>query len=189
VDIEIGIIDPSKDNWHLDNCMICELGIAQLDTNTGSISTVFDKICQEEQGCSPDSWVFTNTDLSYDDVIDSDYLISHKAAIQQIFDEGGYVTSWGHDFDLARLEHPLRGFIIPNKFWDPLKTLTKYMKIQDAYGRDKWASVKEAFLFFNPGQISPQNHRAIDDAIMEAELLYQSIVKWPELIDSWENYL
>jgi len=186
VDIEIGIIDLNKNKWDLDNCMICDIGIAKLDTITGSISKVFDKICQEKQGCSPDSWVFKNTDLSYDDVIDSDYLSSQKATLQQILDEGGHVTSWGHDFDLARLEH--RGFKIPNKFWDPLITLTKYMKIEGPYGY-KWPKVEEAYLHFNPGQICPQNHRAMNDAVIEAEIIYQSIRKWPELIDSWQDYI
>ncbi len=188
VDIETGTVDLDKDNWDIANCMICEVGIAELDTTTGSIAKVFDEICQEQHGCHPDSWVFNNTDLTYAEVIESDYLSSYKATLQKILDEDGYVTSWGHDFDLDRLEHKIRGFNIPNKFWDPKITLTEFMKIEGPYGY-KWPSVQEVYVHFNPRQIWHQNHRAIDDAVMEAELIYKSIVKWPELIDSWEKYL
>ncbi len=35
VDIETGVIEPTLNNYDTDNCLICEIGIVNLDLETG----------------------------------------------------------------------------------------------------------------------------------------------------------
>lgn len=188
VDIENGNIDSKRDPWHIENCVICEIGIAQLDLDTGRIKPIFCQICREDNHPDPNSWVFQETSLTCEEVSESNHFNEFKDELQKLFDELP-VTSWGHDFDLARLEHPSRGLVIPTKFWDPKTTLTDFLEIPSSYGYGyKWPKVTEAYEYFYSKKMR-QTHRAVDDALVEAEIIIKAIEKWPELKDSWEDYL
>ena len=58
IDIETGKFNPSIDNRDPDNCTICEIGIVNLNLDTGVVDTLFNKTCQEDELCSPCSWIF-----------------------------------------------------------------------------------------------------------------------------------
>ena len=74
VDIEHGNFDPDVNRFHSDNCTICEIGIVNLNLDTGIIDIVFNKTCRENKLCSPLSWVFQNSSLTYDEVTKSNHL-------------------------------------------------------------------------------------------------------------------
>ena len=88
------------------------------------------------------------------------------------------------------LEHPLRNFEIPQKYWDPMIILTDYLKIPFPSGGVgyKWPSFQEALEYFNPGKTLGQGHRAIYDAKIAAEIIFQAVKKWPLLINKWTDY-
>ncbi len=188
IDLETANYDPVQDNFSTENCMICEIGIVGLDTKTGRIEKVFNKTCREEQICHPDSWIFQNTTLTFNKVSGAEPISSFRDELQHILDRGIPVTSWGHDFDLSHLENTTRNFTIPMKFWDPKKVLADLLKIPGSYGY-KWPKVHEAYNFFHATQPFYEAHRALDDAKVEAEIIYQAIRKWPILEEKWASFV
>lgn len=189
IDIETGVIDPKKDPFDIDNNSICEIGVVKLNLDTGDIQTIFNRTCQDNHMCSPSSWVFQNTSLTHDEVTASEHIHDLKDVIQDILNKNP-VTSWSHDFDISLLEHPSRSFIIPVKFWDPKITLKNFLKIPQSLGYGyKWPKVQEAFEYFNPEKRYEQTHRAIQDARMSAEIIFQAVEKWAVLRNKWEEYV
>jgi len=190
VDIEHGNFNPEVNRYHSDNCSICEIGIVNLNFDTGVVDIVFNQTCREDKLGSPLSWVFKNTSLTYDEVTKSDNLRNFHEEIQEIFNTKP-VTSWNQKFDFKTiLEHPSRNFEIPLKFWDPMKVLTHYLKIPSSSGFGyKWPKLQEAFKYFNPGERLEQKHRAIDDAKIAAEIIFQAVKKWPELMNKWTDHV
>ena len=186
IDIETGVIEPTLNNYDIDNCLICEIGIVSLDLETGERRVVFDRTCQESPGAHPSSWVFRNTSLTLAEVTASPFFHELKPTIQELFDAKP-VTSWSHDFDLAILES--RGLNIPSIFWDPKTTLKHFLKINHPSGLGhKWPSVQEAHTYFNPDKPLQQTHRATQDAQIEAQIIHQAVQKWPELKNQWKDY-
>lgn len=185
VDLETGQIDTSKSLQDLENNVICEIGIANLDLDSGSIKPVFSQICKEDIAPNPKSWVFECTSLTCKQVSESNHFNEFKEQLQDIFNDN-LVTSWGHDFDLANLEH--RGLVIARKFWDPKRTLTNFLKIPSSeWDGFKWPKVTEAYQYFY-GKPMQQTHRAVDDAIVEAEIILKATEKWPSLKDNWKHF-
>lgn len=183
VDIETGNLNHEVNNFEPDNCTICEIGIVNLNLDTGVVDIVFNKTCREDKLCSPSSWVFKNTSLTYEEVTKSDNLRNFQKDIQDIFNTKP-VTSWNQGFDFKVLENSLKTLEIPLKFWDPMLVLTDYLKIPHASGYGyKWPKLQEAFEYFNPGEIIEQEHRAIYDAKIAAEIIFQAVNKWPNLIN------
>ena len=189
VDIEIGNIDVTKDKWAVENCLICEIGIVNLDLDSGEIKPVFDQTCREDISPDPESWVFKNTSLTCKMVNESTHLKDFKDELQKIFNSKP-VTSWNHEFDFKHLECPSRCLTIPTKFWDPKRTLKNFLKIPFDSGTGyKWPKVTEAFKYFYPNKKWQQNHRAIDDATIEAAIIFQATEKWPILKNEMEQYV
>jgi DNA polymerase III epsilon subunit-like protein len=180
LDIECGNIDP-KIAFRVSNDVICELGIVKLDLETGSTEVVLDETCKESQMCHPDSWIFQNSSLTHKEVMNSNNLHSIRPTIQEYFNQYP-VTAWNQNYDFPRLEHPSRGLKIPVKFWDPMIELTDYIKIPKAGGYGyKWPKLPEAYEFLF-GEILPHRHRAADDAMDAAKILFKAVKKWPSLL-------
>jgi len=189
VDIEIANIDVTEDTWDVENCLICEIGIVNLNLDSGEIIPVFNQTCREDDSPDPESWVFKNTSLTCQMIAESAHFEEFKDVLQEIFNRKP-VTSWGHDLDLDHLECPSRCLTIPSKFWDPKRTLTDFLKIPFDSGTGyKWPKVIEAFKHFYPDEKWQQNHRAIDDAKIEADIIYKAIEKWPNLKIKWEEFV
>jgi hypothetical protein len=182
VDIETASINPYI-KFKVENDIICEIGIVELNLDSGKITELFDQRCQEDKCFSPKSWIFKHSNLKYSEVVNSNYLGDFKDEIQSIFNDYP-VTAWNQSYDFRRLEHPSRGLKIENKFWDPMIMLTNLIKIphprRNGY---KYPSVPEGWKYFNPDTKFVHKHRAIEDAKDEARILYQAITKWPELKD------
>lgn len=190
VDIETGNLNLEVNNFEPDNCTICEIGIVNLNLDTGAVDTLFNKTCREDKVCSPSSWIFQNSSLTHEDVTNSNHLNNFHDEIQKIFNVKP-VTSYNQGFDFRILEHPSRNFVIPLKFWDPMLVLTDYLKIPSPSGgfRYKWPTLQEALEYFNLDEKIDQKHRAIYDARKEAELIFQAVKKWPVLINKWTDYI
>ena len=189
VDIEIANIDVTEDTWDVENCLICEIGIVNLNLDSGEIIPVFNQTCREDDSPDPESWVFKNTSLTCQMIAESAHFEEFKDGLQEIFNRKP-VTSWGHDFDLHHLECPSRCLTIPSKFWDPKRTLTNFLKIPFNSGTGyKWPKVTEACKCLCPNKKCKQDHRGLDDATIEAEIIFKATEKWPILKNEWEQYV
>ena len=188
VDLETAAHDPTKgDLRNLDNSLIIEIGIVRANLETGKIVPVFNQICREDKTCSGDSWIFRNSTLTSEQIAGSNHFDEYKQEIQDLFNQY-HATSWWHEFDFKRLEHHSRGLSIEKRFWDPVKTLAPFLKLppirKTGYKRPK---VKEAYRYFM-GKRLDHPHRALDDAIVEAEIIIKAVKKWPELLEDWQKY-
>ena len=77
-------------------------------------------------------------------------------------------------------------FRIP-KFWDPMIVLKPYMKFPQENGIGyKWPRLQQAYEYFH-GSNRPHRHRAVEDAFDAADIIYQSVLKWPVLLETWED--
>ena len=156
--------------------MICEIGLCFLNLKTGDIDPVFNVICQEENKKFDErSWIFRNSDLKYEDVINAPYLEDFREELQAIFNLNCPCTAYNQNFDFGFLE--FRDFKIRQKFWDPMLKLTPILKIPNIFRyamNYKWPSVWEAYNYFFPNELYIETHRALDDAIHEAKIVYET---------------
>ncbi len=152
------------------NGMICEIGIVSLNLINGKIEILFDQICREDGVINKRAWVFKNTNLTYEEVNEAPYLESFREELQNILDSGCPIGAWNQSFDFGFLES--RNFKIPIKFWDAMHKLTPIMKIPHNYFTYKKPNVQEAYNYFNDDKYI-EKHRALDDAIHEAEIIYK----------------
>jgi len=156
--------------------MICEIGLCFLDLETGDIDPIFNIVCQEENKKFDErSWIFQNSDLKYEDVANAPYLKDFRVELQAIFNLNCPCTAYNQKFDFGFLE--FRDFKIRQKFWDPMLKLTSILKIPNIsyYAKDyKWPSVWEAYNYFFPNERYIEAHRALDDAMHEAKIVYET---------------
>ena len=191
MDLETVNIDAKKTDqqYTVENCVICEIGIIKLDLDSGVTTPIFNNTCKEDINPDPESWIFKNTPITCEMVKQSPHFDDFKDGLQELFNKNP-ATSWGHDFDFDHLKSPLRSITIPTKFWDPKLVLTDLLKIPNPWREGyKWPRVAEAFKYFHPTSQWKQAHRAIDDAEIEADIIFRTVKKWPFLKDQWADFV
>jgi len=156
---------------------IVEVGIVELDLETGNKKILFDKVTHEK-GITlqevKNSWIINNSDLTIDDVRYSKRLDLLKKEIQEIinsYPDG--VTAYNNKFDFDFLES--RGIRFPKKLACPMILSTDILKIPSPrkFSNYKWPSVEEAYDFFFKGNDYVEKHRGADDAFHEADIVYE----------------
>ncbi|MHA1488571.1 MAG: 3'-5' exonuclease [Promethearchaeota archaeon] len=165
LDIETTALKPNSG-------IICEVGLCFLNLKTGNVDRIFDTICQEKKHIDPNAWIFKNSDLQYDEVINAPFIDDFKGVLQDLFDLKYPITAFNQKFDFGYLEN--RGFKIHEKFWDPMLKLMNILRIPGYYDRFKWPSVQEAWNFFFSDSDYIEKHRALDDAIHEAKIIHET---------------
>jgi len=167
VDCETTGLDPHYD-------IILEIGIVELDISTGKTKVLFDSLVKEPMFGEEHkySWIFENSDLSFDDVMNAPFLDEKIPEIQAIFSRSS-VTAYNKSFDLGFLKS--RGIRVPNELPCIMLTATNILKIPFLRGNKKykWPNCQESFKFFFPALDYIEKHRAADDAIHEAMILYE----------------
>ncbi len=167
VDCETTGLDPHYD-------FILEIAIVKLNLLTGETKILFDSIVKEPMFSEEhrNSWIFGNSDLSFDEVMKAPLLNEIKPEIQAIFHRSS-VTAYNKSFDLGFLKS--RGIHVPNELPCIMLTATNILKIPFLRGNKKykWPKCQESFEFFFPATSYIEKHRAIDDAIHEAMILYE----------------
>lgn len=165
VDIETTGLNPALN-------MIVEIAIVSLDLETGKTKIIYNELIKEQKFdiLHKNSWIFNNSDLTFEEVNSAAPLDIKK--LQSIFDKY-HITAYNKDFDISFLQH--RGFRIPNQLPCPMKLLTPILQLpsKNHYMGFKYPSLKEAWAATFPNKPYLQNHRASDDAIHEAELVYE----------------
>ena len=169
----IAIVDietTGKESIYTD--LIVEIGIVELDLETGVIETLFDSIVKESrfEEKHSESWIFEISDLTFEDVDNAPPFNQFIPELQEIVDNY-MVTSFNTEFDLGFLK--TRGIRITNELPCIMKTATNICKIPAFWGGYKWPKMQEAWDFFFPSSDYIEAHRALDDAVHEAQILYE----------------
>jgi len=174
----IGIVDIETTGFIKDGGLIVEIGIVSLDIVTGEIQPIFSSIVQEK-GFSekhlnhPYGWIFKNSDLRFEEVKNAPYLEDLLPEIQRIcdgFDNG--LTAFNKAFDFTYLKD--RGLSFKELNCIMLRaTPIVNLPPNPGFTDPKWPSVEEAWAFFFPDRAYTEKHRALDDALHEAEIAYE----------------
>ena len=116
------------------------------------------------------AWIFNNSDLKFEEFESAPSLNNLKNQIQEIFDHYS-LTAYNTSFDFGFMES--RGFVIKKDIPDIMAVAKKACKIMRAGGGYKIPKMQEAWdnLFPNTNYI--EKHRAVDDAIHEARILFE----------------
>lgn len=168
---------------------IIEVGICYLDLETKFITKLLDTTVREKhfetqfdarslEAC----WVFKNSDLTTDDIRNGPAWEEKAKDIQRILNKFP-VTAYNKSFDFGFFKD--RGLLIPRELPCPMIQATPVLKLPGTYEKYKWPKVQEAWDHFFPDQnFYQETHRAYDDAVHEAEIVYAlyQIGAWkPEL--------
>lgn len=154
---------------------ILEIGIVELDLETGHRRIIFDQMFNpmEKFNKLKSCWVITNKFIDLRDVVVSDQLEKYRYEIQDIissYDNG--ITAYNNVFDFGFLKS--NGFDLEHKLDCPMKLATDVCKIKgkrsDTY---KWPSVQECYDHLFPNNEYVEKHRGADDALHEAKIVYE----------------
>jgi len=154
------------------NGLIIEVGIVELDLVTGATRILFDSLVKELPfgDIHRDAWIFNNSDLKFEDVADAPEFDNLKDEIQEIFDQYS-LTAYNNAFDFGFMES--RGFTIKKDLPDIMAVAKVACKIMYAKGGYKNPKMQEAWDNLFPNTKYREAHRAVDDAIHEAEILFE----------------
>ena len=116
------------------------------------------------------AWIFNNSDLKFEDFENAPSLNNLRNQIQEILDQYS-LTAYNNSFDFGFMES--RGFVIKKNIPDIMAVAKEACKIMHSRGGYKIPKMQEAWdnLFPNTNYI--EKHRAVDDAIHEARILFE----------------
>lgn len=170
VDIETTGLSPTTDS-------IVEVGVATLDSETGSIVECYHTICRDSKFSEKQkqSWVFQNTSLLFEDVSKAPLFSDILSDLQNVIDKHDATTAYNKQFDFGFLK--ASGLKIPREYGCPMLAATPICKLpkKGGYGGYKWPKVEEAWKHFFPNEEYVELHRGLDDAMHEAKILYELI--------------
>jgi len=163
---------------HKSDCIL-ELGIVELNLNSGDITELLDIQLKETHLSAKhhNAWIFANGFMSHDDVREAKPLEFHFDTIQTIFDFYlGKICAWNRAFDADFLKN--RGFNLGKPIKDPMKESAEFFNLpHKSGGFGKWPSAQEAWNILFPSTEKIELHRGLDDAKMEAKIIYELINK------------
>ena len=179
----IAVVDIETTDLKPENGFIVEIGIVKLNLETGATEILFDSLMKEPKfdEKSRNSWIFSNSDLKFDDVIMAPNLIDLKQDIQKILN-GYLLTAYNKAFDFEFLT--AKGFLIKKEVADIMETAKNVCKIIKPNGELKNPKFQEAWNFFFPHKFYIEKHRALDDAFHEALVLFEMYQRGHFIINS-----
>jgi len=169
---KIAIIDIETTAFKPEDALILEIGIVELSLVTGETKILFDSFVKEPEFSEKhrNSWIFDNSDLKFDDIKSAPSLNNVKNQIQEILDNYS-LTAYNTSFDFGFMES--RGFVIKKDIPDIMAVAKKACKIMRAKGGYKIPKMQEAWDNLFPNTKYIEKHRAVDDAIHEAKMLFE----------------
>lgn len=148
---------------------IVEIGVVDLDLNTGAVTDMFHKVVREEGMTAKDrdAWIFSNSSLTIDEVRSADLLSDPitKLHLQDLFDKY-QVTAYNRNFDIPFLES--RGFSFPRLAPCPMLVMCETLG-----PGAKWPKVTETYAKLFPEEKYEEEHRGLQDARDEAKIIYK----------------
>lgn len=151
---------------------ILEIGMALVDTDTKEIKQLFNEVVLDKRfnaNKHKNSWIFQNSTLTVEDVINARPLYLVRPEIQQILNKYP-VTAFNASFDFRFLEYVNLKI---NKVKCLMKTSRPYY--YNMTGKNKNPSVQEMYDVLFPGEIYEEQHRGYDDATHEAKILLKLV--------------
>ena len=171
IDIETTGLDPNID-------LILEIGIVELSLITGETKILFDSLVKEPKFGEEhrDAWIFDNSDLKFENIENAPLFDNIKQKIREICNQYP-ITAFNKSFDLGFLK--AREINIPVELPCIMLTSTNICKIPFPTGGkgNKWPRCQEAWDFFFPNSEYIEKHRAVDDAIHEAKILFELCIR------------
>ena len=167
---------------------IVEVGICELDLQTGAIRKLFNSVCREaafttkfEARSLAEAWIFQHSTLTPEDVLKAPAWDDIKDSLQQILTSYP-VTAYNQEFDFNFFRN--RGLPVQTTLPDAMHVATPVLKLpypkrsiqiyppQMHTQPYKWPSVEETWRYLYPETPYRETHRAYDDATHEAQLIY-----------------
>lgn len=171
--MEIAIIDIETTGFNPKTDYILEVGIVLLDTNSGEIEPLMNVVTFENgitveilENC----WIINNSSLTVNQV---KYGVNFKRiskTIQSIVNKYP-VTAFNRKFDIGFLE--ARGIECNNLYPCPMMEATNVLQLEGKNGSWKYPKVQEAYDYFFPDSGYIEEHRGFDDALHEAQIVYE----------------
>jgi len=153
---------------------IVEVGMVELDLSNGERKIIFSEVCHENGITKEEvenAWIVKNSTLTVEAIRKSKNLNVLKPQIQAILNsyQTG-ATAFNNAFDFGFMEN--RGFVFPKKLACPMLLSTDIVAIPSPRGY-KWPKVQEAYNYFFGKTDYIEQHRGADDAMHEAEIVYE----------------
>ena len=180
------VVDIETTGFSHQNDCIVEIGICELDLNTGEYHELFNKLVRETHFSSQhrNAWIFKNSGLRYEDVLDAQPLRTYKKELQRIFSMN-LATAYNKRFDFDFLQD--RGFII-RELPCPMVIAINILKLppRKSGTKYKWPNVEETWNYFFPEMEYTEKHRSYDDAVHEALIIFELYKqgKWKPVIET-----
>jgi len=173
----IGIVDLETTGFLNQKGLIVEIGLVSLNLNNGEIKKEFESLVQEPgfsevHARDPYGWIFQNSSLTFQEVETAPTMKSLFDQVQAVFAKLEGITAYNAAFDLPFLRSRSFSFTpLPC----PMIAATPLVNLPPV-GRNKepkWPTVQETwdFLFGDTGYV--EQHRAVDDALHEAKIVYE----------------
>lgn len=168
--MKIAVLDIETTGFITTSDAIVEIGITLVDTKTNEINKIYDKVILDEsfdKRKHKSAWVFENSDLTIEDVINGVPLEETRDELQTIFDTYP-ITAHNKSFDLRFLRS--RNFQI-NDIKCLMKSCRENKLVYTHKGSPKSPSVEEAYHVLFPEEEYIEKHRGGDDSLHEAKIL------------------
>jgi DNA polymerase-3 subunit epsilon len=156
---------------------IVEIGIVKLDLESGKITPAYNSLIRENgldetHKNEPFGWIFRNSDLEFEELLNAPTLESQREEIQKLFDSY-YATAYNKEFDFSFLmdrSFRIKQLMCPMRVADPILDM-----IGGNYDGlfDMLPSVEECYHYFFKDIEYTEKHRGMDDAIHEAHIVYK----------------
>ncbi len=160
----------------LPNGSIVECGIVELDLESGEIKEVFNSLLREPTFTEESwgSWIFSNSDLTAQEVCDAPEASLIYPQIQYVIDQYPTgVTAYNRNFDVDFLVS--RGIRFGRLLPCPMLLLTPICKLPFPRGGSgfKFPKCEEAHRYLFPDVEYTEAHRGLSDATDEARIIYK----------------
>jgi len=169
---------------HHEDCIL-EIGVCKFDLDSGEYIQLFNKVIRENHYSMKhrNAWIFKNSDLRHEDILKARPLNVYKKELQRIFNVFP-ATAFNKRFDFDFLKD--RGFLI-KELPCPMVVATDILKLPPIKPGTlyKWPSVEETWKYFFPEKDYIEKHRAYDDSIHEALIIFELYKKnkWKPFVD------
>jgi len=173
-DNKVAVIDIETTGKEPERDLILEIGIVELSLISGETKILFDSLVKEPKfgEKNRDAWIFDNSDLRFENFENAPLFDKLRQEISEILHQYP-ITAFNKSFDLGFLK--AREINIPKELPCIMLTAQNILKIPYKYDRSRYKipNVQEAWDFFFPNSDYIEKHRAADDAIHEAKILFE----------------
>ncbi|KKL61636.1 hypothetical protein LCGC14_2193360 [marine sediment metagenome] len=180
------VVDIETTGFSHQNDCIVEIGICELDLNSGECHKLFNKLIREAHFSTHhrNAWIFKNTNLRCEDILGAKPLKVYKKELQRIFNIYP-ATAFNKRFDFNFLQD--RGFLI-KELPCPMIIATDILKLPPRKPGTiyKWPSVEETWNYLFPNNEYSEKHRSYDDVFHEALIILELFRrnKWKLIIEN-----